>query len=948
MFKQTKFKVFLFLAVLLGGLPVNMLAQQKASHLEKKVNLPPNTVEGTLANGLHYLILPNEAPIHTTEFRLVMRIGSVQESEEQKGAAHFLEHMSFAGSKHFPGRGMVDYLETLGMKFGRDINAVTGYDRTIFMLTVPMDKTDHKVSSKTLLILKDWLSGITFEEERTKKERGVILEELRGYDLGDDFYALKIGKNHFTERMPLGSSEDIRSIDRKTLIEFYKKWYSPHVATVVVVGNLDPESIEKQIKEMFSSIPRKEVKGYRTYPLTYDPGVELYEIGDDLERSSELELMIPHPCVIGNTIGSIYQKELGSLLIRAISNRLKYQNIRCNVSDAWFLSDKNHFVFAFSGVDKANLLQQVSELSNEMESIQKNGFKQEEVEDAINEHLRRLKVDNSTQLSSKWCDDFVDYVISDDRYIQSDSEMKQLADKIRATDSATLQQLLREWLSYKDQTLLVAYRNNAGKQNSLKKEEVVQAWDEGIKNPLKDFTYVRKDVKEERVVTPACLVESYPFKASDIVSEKKYADLNITEVILKNDLRILLRPTNDESQSIFVTAFGRGGTADLSDKDYPLYEGTGGYMEMGGVACIPYDTLSSFMQQEEISMNIAISNYWHDIMGMSPAAKARELFNLMYEKMCRPELCYEDFDEIRKDEMERFGKESVLEQMMKRASDRMLTNRLDSLMGNTVPRPALTKMDLERLDLDKIADYYCSLYSNPSQMTFVVTGKFDTDSIKELLTATFGRMPKVNTVSYPNKAFKLPKKTYIEEFPNDNDTQTIFDYVFCGNYQPSLKNSLTLKLMRDILQNRLLSVLREGENIVYSPYASLFYNGLPQQVFYFDLSASVDFVNTKKVEELIKQIINELRTSKVSEEELETLKKSFWVTKRKVLSDEASAEWRTNLVNLLKNGESVADFERYEQCLNSISTVDIQKAFKHFTNPDKFVLLYIGKHQKYE
>lgn len=121
------------------------------------------------------------------------------------------------------------------------------------------------------------------------------------------------------------------------------------MATVVVVGNVDPESIEKQIKEMFSSIPRKEVKGYRTYPLTYDPGVELYEIGDDLERSSELELMIPHPCVIGNTIGSIYQKELGSLLIRAISNRLKYQNIRCNVSDAWFLSDKNHLFLLFPG-----------------------------------------------------------------------------------------------------------------------------------------------------------------------------------------------------------------------------------------------------------------------------------------------------------------------------------------------------------------------------------------------------------------------------------------------------------------------------------------------------------------------------------------------------------------------------------------------------------------------
>ena len=149
------------------------------------------------------------------------------------------------------------------------------------------------------------------------------------------------------------------------------------------------------------------------------------------------------------------------------------------------------------------------------------------------------------------------------------------------------------------------------------------------------------------------------------------------------------------------------------------------------------------------------------------------------------------------------------------------------------------------------------------------------------------------------------------------------------------------------MQNRLLSVLREGENIVYSPYASLFYNGLPQQVFYFDLSASVDFKNTEKVENLIKQIIKELRTNKVDEDELEALKKSFLVTKRKVLSDEASAEWRTNLVNLLKNGESVADFEQYEQCLNSISTVDIQRAFRNLMNPDKFVLLYIGKPVSY-
>lgn len=947
MFKQTKSKTILFLVALLGGAFVNLYPQVLSSS-EKYVDLPSNTVEGTLSNGLHYIILPNETPAHTTEFRLVMRIGSVQESEKQRGGAHFLEHMSFAGSKHYPGRGMVDYLETLGMKFGRDINAVTGYDRTIFMLTVPMDKANHEVMDKTLLIMKDWLSDLSFDEERTKKERGVILEELRGYDLGDDFYSLKIGQNRFTERMPLGSSEDICNIDRNTLIEFYKKWYSPQMATVVVVGNVDALDVEKGIKDLFSSIPRKKIEDYRTYPLTYSPGTEIYEIGDTLNRSSELELIIPHPCIIGNTIESIYRKELGALLVRALSNRMKHQSISCNVSDTWFLADKNHFVFNFSGTDKPDLLKRIVDLTCELESIIKKGFKQEEIEDVILEHIESLKVDHSAQLSSKWCDDFVDYIISGDRYIQSDEEMKQLVERIKQTDSAILQQLLQEWLSYKDQTLLVAYRNNAGKQNSIQKEEIIQAWNEGINSPLKDFVYVRKVIEENKIVTPACLAEIHPFNASEVANEIKYANLKVTEVILKNGLRFFLRPTNDESQALFVTGFGRGGIADLTNKEYPLYEGTCGYMEMGGIARVPYDTLSSYMEQEEISMNIAISNYWHDIMGMSSSKRAKELFNLMYEKIYRPELCYKDFDEIRQDELTNFGKETVLEQMMKRASDRLLTRRLDSLMGNMVTRPLMTKRDIEALNLDQMASYYRSLYGDPSRMIFVVTGKFDTDSIKQLLTATFGRMPKVDNISYHNEPFKLPRKTYIEGFSNDNDSQTIFDYVFCGNYEPSLKNSLTLKLMRDVMQNRLLSVLREQENIVYSPYASLFYNGLPQQVYYFDLSASVDFENTKKIENLIKSIIHELRTRKVSDEELNTIKKSFLITKRKVLSDDASSEWRTNLVNLIKNGETVADFEQYEECLSDISPIDIQNAFKNLINPDKFVLLYIGKHQNYE
>ena len=147
--------------ILLG---TGMIAVSLLRAASPPVDFLPGTVEGFLPNGLHYLVLPNSEPVHNVELRLVMRVGSVQENESQKGAAHFLEHMAFAGTRHFPGRSMVEFLEAQGMKYGRDINAVTGYDRTVFMLSAPMGREDTLLLGRTLLMLRDWLDGITFGE----------------------------------------------------------------------------------------------------------------------------------------------------------------------------------------------------------------------------------------------------------------------------------------------------------------------------------------------------------------------------------------------------------------------------------------------------------------------------------------------------------------------------------------------------------------------------------------------------------------------------------------------------------------------------------------------------------------------------------------------------------------------------------------------------------------
>lgn len=914
------------------------------------ISLPANTTEGRLSNGLHYLILPNGSPAHTAEFRLIMRLGSAQEADDQLGAAHFLEHMAFAGTRHFPGRSMIEYFESLGMKYGRDINAVTGYDRTVFMLTVPMNPADTRIADSTLLAVKDWLSGIRFEEERTRKERGVILEELRGYDIGDPFYSLKIGQNRFASRMPLGSAEDICRIDRNKLKAFYRQWYTPQLASLVVVGCVDPAQTERSIRKLFGDLPARPVKEYCTYPLTYDGGIRIQEVRDSLPRNSELELIIPHPGVVGKDLTGTCRKEQGRLLVRMLNKRMDLRKMSASVSDNWYLSDKNHFVLSLSGKDKADLLEQLTRLSGELHYVTEEGFCPNEMENGLAGLLESLPEVSDGQTSSQWCEDFTDYVLSGERYIHSAGERERLKELLAQTTSETLQEMLDEWLGFQQQHLLVAYRNNGKGCEKLTEKEVEEAWEAGKRLPVSTFVFHLDQCEVPKQDTPLCLSKAHPFRPEEVLGEKVYPDMKVQEIRLKNGMRILLRPTTDSQKTLYLTAFARGGTADLPARDYHRLEGAAGYMEMGGIAAVDYDTLTAYMSQEEISLNLSIGNHWHELMGMAPAERSQELFNLMFEKMHAPELRYGDFEEIRQEELEGFGKETVLGQMLKRASDRMLSQRLDSLTGSaqTVQIPPRTRKDIEELNLDEMAAYYRSLFTCPAGITLVISGNFEPELVKRQLVATFGRMKvSVPPQQYHNRPFHFPQKTYVEAFPNENETQTLLEYVFGGNYTPSLTETLTLKLVRDVLQARLLQVLREEENIVYSPYVSLFYQGIPQQTYYFDLSASVEVANTERAEALVLQIVSDLQRHPIGREELEHMKRSFLVTKRQVLSDDAPSEWRNTLVNQLKNGESLDDFEQYADCLHRITPERMQQAFRKYLNPQRYILLYQGKHLKY-
>lgn len=912
------------------------------------VDFLPGTVEGILPNGLHYVVLPNAEPVHHVELRLVMKVGSVQENDHQKGAAHFLEHMAFAGTRHFPERSMVEFLESLGMKYGRDINAVTGYDRTVFMLSVPMEQEDTLLLDRSLLILRDWLDGITFDGERTRRERGVILEELRGYDVGDDFYPLKIGNSRFSERMPLGTAADIRSIGRETLKEYYQKWYAPQLAAVVLVGGVDTVQAIRLIRKHFSDVPAKDVSDFRTYPLTYPRGIHIQEHTDTLPAKSEMELIIPHPAVVTRSLDDLVRKERGGLLVRLLAQRLRYQGVDCQLSDAWYLADRNHFVLSARGENRQELHTTLVRALAQLDEVQQSGFSVDEIHDACEAYLQRFSLPSSDRHSAEWCDDFIDYILSGDRYVHTSYTLEQLRMQMKQTTSRDLQVMLSDWLSGRDTTLLVAYRSHRTTEQPLTVSWIEDLWQDKDTVVLRPYRYEQKKVGNERAYVPPCLTHEYRFSSSDIRNEKYYPLMGVTEIALANGLKLILRPTPDQSGRILVNLFARGGVGDLPEQDYYRFEGTAGYIEMGGIAKVGNDTLSEFMLQNELSMNVSISNSWHDILASAPTEKVLSLFNLMYEKMHHPELCRDDFEEIRRSELEDREQETTLDRMMKRASDRQLTNRLNLLVGSVLPaaQRERTREELEQLNLDSMAVYYRQLFTNPEGMTLVITGDYSTEAIKRTAVSVFSRMKRPSGYVAP-AVVRRPQlvRRHYEGFAGDHESQTVLEYVFPGHYEPSLRSSLTLKLVRDVLQNRVLEILREREHIVYSPYVSLFYNGSPEQSFYLNLSLSVDEANTAHTDTLVRQIIRSLQADAISHAELEQLKRSFRINKMQVLTSSASVEWRNTLVNLLKNGELLDDFEDYDYTLEQISAEDIRQAFARYFDAENYVLLYIGRHQ---
>ena len=907
------------------------------------ISLPPNTIEGFLSNGMRYIVLPNSLPRHDVELRLVMRVGSLQETDTQHGGAHFLEHMAFSGTKHLPGDSWVDFFERMGMKYGRDINAFTGFDRTIYWLTLPAPITPQLMDT-TLLAMRDVLDGIAFDPQSIENERGIILEELRGYSTGDDFYNLKIGKGIYPKHMPLGSEKDIQTISRDELLDFYSKWYLPRFATLIVVGNVNAKDIVKRIEATFSKVKKENrLSVLKAFPLSYEKGVQLQVSDNDNAASQRLELIIPHPTIVSMTIGNAVDKARMRLLVRAVNARFAARGIRCDISDAWYLAETNHMVFNVSAESRDSLKKVAYRALAECQNIVKRGFSQSELNDVIPLAIDAIKPDTMQCMSTKWVDDFVDYVISGDRYLHTMRDVKFVRQALEKTTSKQLQTILKDVLRYGASTLLVAYQRTNEKADTLVATEVETLWREAAKHPVAPYTYQpKKKVHEAEAAIPTSSLLITTHSDVQPIAQNHYEDLGVNTYTLRNGLSLICRRTYEQDSMLYLSLIARGGLSDLSREQYPLFKDAISYVDMGGLAHIASDTLQNIMVANDLSMSVGMDNHWHQLLASSPVRKAQELFNLVYEKMTSPGKDEEGFNESVSEELNNFGRKSPLERMLERDPDRMLSRTLDSIVGNAGQYAYLEyrKEEASKVNLDSLTTYYTRLFSNPRQTAIILTGNFSDGVIKHAIN-TFSRLSLTSsdTLQCDEQRHMIAPQPFERHFENSVASQAVLNVIYAGNYTPSLKATLTFKLMRDLLQERMLSVLRKDMNIVYSPYADLYYTGRPQQTYYFWLTAAVNATNRDVALSALQKLVEDLQKKNVSLAELNKLKLAFKVNKRKSLSDDAPTEWKSILTSIIRNGETLSDFNRYDETLHSISPDDVREAFCRFINTKNTILL---------
>ncbi|MBW0162894.1 MAG: insulinase family protein [Sediminibacterium sp. Gen4] len=834
------------------------LMVQAQTGLDAKLGIDPKVKIGKLSNGLTYYLRKNVEPKNRAELRLVVNAGSILESDQQLGLAHFVEHMAFNGTKNFKKQELVDFLEKSGVNFGADLNAYTSFDETVYELQVPTDSI--QVFKKAMQILEDWAHQVSFEPVEIDKERGVIVEEWRlgrGADarLRDKFFPVILKGSQYAKRLPIGTKESIEKSPYSELTKFYKDWYRPDLQAVIVVGDIDIAETEKMIKDHFGKIPAAKTPKPRTkFGVPAFPETRASILTDAEQPYNVVQVYYLRPEIPASKTEKEYRASMvRNLFNQMISSRLEEIAQKPEApflfgssSYGSFIGDKDAFSLIAVAKTAKDIEASIATLLTENERVKQYGFAQTELDRAVKSTLSRIENMYNERDKTKSVELLQEYVRN---YLKQESipgiekEFEMHQKYLPTIQLAEVNALIKDWITTENRSVVITAPEKE-KADLMTADQVTAL----LNKPIgKLDAYVDK-------VTKGALLPVEP-TAGKVVSEKKYPSIETTEWTLSNGAKVILKPTQFKNDDIQFSAISWGGSSLYDDKDYVNAANASVIASIGGIGDFDIQALQKELAGKNCFVSTSVANYMQGLNGNSTTKDLETAFQWLHGYFVAPRKDANMFEVI---------KQQMKVQLANKDKDpaSVFADSVNYIMGNYHPRRKPFSMEtMQQLELDRAFEIYKERFSNAGQFTFTFVGNFDLENIKPLVEKYIASLPSTNQKEqWKDVGIRYPKGVVSKVIRKGKEPKASVRLAFTGEVSEiSDLDEVQVGQLTKALAIKLREVLREDAGGVYGVGVGGGFNREPVNSY----GITIQFgCAPENVDKLIALVMEEIKNTK--------------------------------------------------------------------------------------
>ena len=815
--------------LLLLGFILPITAQQQMQPLP----IDPKVRYGKLANGLTYYIRHNEQPKERADFYIAQRVGSMQEEDNQAGLAHFLEHMAFNGTKNFPGHGIDDFTESVGIRGGENLNAYTSFDETVYMImNAPVNR--REVVDSCLLILHDWSGFIALEDSAIEKERGVIREEWRTrQDAQARLWEQQLPKmfpgSRYANRMPIGSIDVINNFKYDEIRAYYKKWYRPDLQAVIIVGDVDVDQVENSLKQMFTDIPKPVNPAERVMHQVPDNDLPLVSVATDKEASNTiLYLFYKHDKLprdlYATPMGLVmdYIRNVASSMMNDRFNELLQKGnppfVDAQASDGEYMIAKSKDAWTVACLAKEDHINEaLTAMVVETQRLKKFGFTASEYERARINVLKNYEThfnERDKQKNDAYTNEYVTH-FTDGGYIPGIETEYALINQIApGIPVEQINQYIQDMIGDKNIVISLTGPEKAGLTYPTE-DDLLRTFMKAQKQEVEAY---KETVSNE----PLIAREPTP---GTILKEEKDPLFGTTVLTLGNGVKVVVKPTELKKDEVLMTATSPGGSSLFGKEDAANLKLFNDVIGLGGLGNFSAVDLPKVLAGKKASVSASLGMDNESLNGQSTPADLKTLFQLIYLQFTalRPDAeAYTSFEGRTKAQLKNYELNPMV----------AFSDTITKEIYNNNPRTVrLKESDFEKINYQRILDMYKERFADASDFTFTFVGNINQDSLKLYAKQYLATLPSLKRVEKGNvnEVPAIRKGSAVNHFARSLQTPkaSVVNF-FSGELPYTLENRLTLTMFKQILDLVYMEKVREDEGGTYGVQTSAQISSFPE------------------------------------------------------------------------------------------------------------------------